>query len=187
MPAAQTKGVNFVNARTFVELRANGAEGWAKVCASMSSGDRQTLESVIAIGWYSLAMYARLIRTIDGVLGTGDLAMVTRLGRFEAERDLKTLHRIFLRLASPTFLLDQTASYWGRFHDSGVWKIEKTGTRAAVGHLDGWGCVDEALCRELLAYLTRAFELTGGRSVIMSHPVCRARAGRRCTFTLQWT
>jgi hypothetical protein len=187
MPPALTKGINFVNARTFVELGANGADAWARVSSSMGADDRRTLESAIAIGWYPLAMYARLIRNIDAVLGTGDLTQVTRLGRFEAERDLKTIHRVFLRLASPTFLLDQTASYWGRFHDTGVWKIEKTAPRAAVGHLDGWGCVDEALCRELLAYLTRAFELTGGRSVNMSHPVCRARSGPRCTFTLQWT
>jgi hypothetical protein len=187
MPGALTKGVNFVNARAFVEQRAGRIGAWTQVGEGMSPDDRRMLESIIAIGWYPLAAYARLIRRIDAVLGTGDLAVVTRLGRFEAERDLKTLHRIFLRLATPTFLLDQTASYWGRFHDTGVWTIEKLSSRSAIGHLDAWGCVDEALCRELLAYLMRAFELTGGKSVQMDHPTCRARAGARCTFTLHWT
>jgi hypothetical protein len=186
MAEAQTKGVNFVNARAFVDGR-DGERGWTIVLDKLEDEDRRTLESVVAVGWYSLSLYARLIRTIDQMHGAGDLSLLARLGRFEAERDLTTLHRIFFRLASPAFLLEKTASYWGRFHDTGRWTIERPSSTEAVGHLDGWGHVDEALCRELVGYLERAFELTGARRVHMAHPFCRAHHAPRCTFTARWT
>jgi hypothetical protein len=183
---ALTKGTNFVNVRAFAELRHPATGGWDAVLASLAEEDRRVLESVVAIGWYSLALYARVIRTFDRVHGAGDLQRVLALGKFEAERDLTTLHRIFLRLANPIFLLEKSAEYWRRFHDTGRWVIVQPSPREAIGHLDGWGCVDESLCLELVGYLGRAFELTGARHVRMDHPACRAKQGARCTFTARW-
>jgi hypothetical protein len=183
---ALTKGINFVNVRAFAETRHPVTGGWDAVVAGLEEEDRRVLEGVVAIGWYPLGLYARLIRVVDRVHGTGDLQRVAALGRYEAERDLTTLHRIFLRLANPIYLLEKSAEYWRRFHDSGRWVIVQPSPREAVGHLEGWGCIDEALCTELTAYLGRAFELTGARHVRMDHPSCRAREDARCTFKARW-
>src|SRR4051794_25761671 len=90
--SALTKGTNFVNVRAFAETRHVAGGGWDAVVASLSEDDGRILEGVVAIGWYPLALYARVIRALDQVHGTGDLQRVVALGRFEAERDLTTLH-----------------------------------------------------------------------------------------------
>src|SRR5689334_3017500 len=125
---AKTKGVGFANVRTFVEERF-GPAGWDRVLSELVVSDRRELEAILPVGWYSLPLYARLIRAVDQVHGYGDLSLVVKLGRFEAERDLTTIHRIFLRLASPAFMLEKTADYWRRFHDTGHWVVKRDGNR----------------------------------------------------------
>jgi hypothetical protein len=182
---AQTKGISFVNVRAFVIARA-GEPAWEHTLQNLSGDDRQDLATVVAVGWYDLSLYARLIRAVDSALGAGDLALLPALGRFEAERDLTTIHRLFLRMASPAWAIEKTMEYWRRFHDSGEWRVQRSGEYAVSGTLDGWGVVDEALCLELTGYLPRVMELAGAKRALIEHRACRARGARDCFFSLTW-
>jgi hypothetical protein len=182
---AKTKGVGFANVRTFAMERFGGQPGWDAVLQNLPEGDQEELRSVIPVGWYSLAMYARVIRALDKVHGRGDLALMKDLGRYEAEHDLKTIHRVFLRFTNPAFIVEKTSEYWRRFHDSGTWNVTRD-DHGVSAVLDGWGCIDTALCRELVAYLTRVLELAGAKNVILEHPKCRGRADPQCIFKGRW-
>jgi predicted hydrocarbon binding protein len=182
---AKTKGISFHNVRTFT-LDRYGLEGWVDVLAHLVPEDRGVLDEIVPVGWYSLALYARLIRALDQIHGAGDLALVVQLGHYEAERDLTTIQRAFLRMASPAFLLEKSAEYWRRFHDTGVWTINREGATRVRAYLDDWGHVDAALCRELVGYLSRAFELVGAKNVRVDHAGCRAHGSDRCLFIGSW-
>ncbi|MCC6559610.1 MAG: hypothetical protein IT372_42380 [Polyangiaceae bacterium] len=182
---ATTKGIGFVNVRSFVHERF-GAPAWQALVASFPEADRVVLGSIVSIGWYDLALYARLIRALEAQHGTGGLKLVHALGRYEAERDLTTIHAWFLRLFGPHTALDQMGKYWRRFHDTGEWAIERRSDREAVARLEGWGVVDAALCRDLIGYMSRLLELVGGRDVSLDHTRCRARGDARCEFHLRW-
>jgi predicted hydrocarbon binding protein len=182
---AKTKGISFHNVRTFT-LERYALDGWVSVLAQLMPEDRRELDEMVPVGWYSLALYARLIRALDQVHGAEDLALVVQLGRFEAERDLTTIQRAFLRMANPAFLLEKSAEYWRRFHDTGQWVIEREGAARVRAYLDGWGVVDSALCRELVGYVSRAFELVGAKNVRMDHTQCRSLGSERCLFLGSW-
>jgi predicted hydrocarbon binding protein len=182
---AKTKGINFVNLRAFT-LDRFGLEGWVDVQAELSAEDRSEIESALSIGWYPLALYARALNALDRVHGTGNLQLVAQLGKYVAERDLTTIHRAFLRMASPSFLLEQSAEYWSRYYDTGKWTIERLSSTRVRGSLEGWGCVDSALCREVSGYLAKAFELVGARNVRIDHTQCRVRGAPRCVFLGSW-
>jgi hypothetical protein len=177
---ALTKGTGFQNVREFVVSR-SGVNAWESVVAQLSAPDRAVLEAIVPVGWYDLNVYARLIRAVDERLGVGDLRLVLALGKFEAERDLTTTQRVFLRLVRPSFAIEQMDKYWRRFHDSGTWTTDR-GDREVIATLTGWGGVDVALCRELVGYLGRTLELLGGRDVTMEHRRCRARNDEICEF-----
>jgi hypothetical protein len=181
----RTKGINFVNAQLYTETKI-AAHGWPAVVASLTPADQDALNSMVAVGWYSLELYARLIRAIDNVHGRGDFAHIVAMSRFGAERDFNIIHRVFLRFMNPVVLLEKSAELWHRFHDSGRWVIERPEPNHALGQLEDWGCADEALCTDVLAYLQRAFELAGARNARFTHPACRARGDRRCTFEGRW-
>ncbi|HVH47177.1 MAG TPA: V4R domain-containing protein [Labilithrix sp.] len=181
MSIAKTKGVGFTNCRAFV-LERFGEEGWAAVLATMSPADREDLRAVIPMGWYSLALYARLIRSIEAVYGGGrDMPLLFDLGRYEAEHDLRTIHRVLLRFANPAYVIEKTGELWRRFHDTGTWEVKRQ-PDGLTGVLSDWGYVDEALCVELVGYMGRCLELVGAKNVVMEHPRCRARGDKECRF-----
>jgi hypothetical protein len=181
----KTKGVGFVNVRAFAVERF-GAGGYTAVTERLTPADRAELDSVVPVGWYSLGLYARVIRALDEVHGYGDLSLVLQLGRYEAERDLTTIHRVFLRLANPAYVVEKFGDYWRRFHDSGRWELIRESDTQVSGYLDEWGYVDHALCRELVGYMGRLLELVGARNVVMEHPKCRGRGDARCFFRGRW-
>jgi hypothetical protein len=183
--SGKTKGLGFVNIREFA-LERFGLEGWVDLLAELSAEDRAEIEAIVSMGWYSLPLYARTLHALDKVRGTGDLQLVGQLGKYQAERDLKTVHRAFLRMANPSFLLEQSGEYWGRFHDTGKWTIERLSPTRVRAYLDGWALADAALCRELSGYLMKAFELVGARNPRLDHPQCRARGAPRCLFLGSW-
>jgi hypothetical protein len=184
-PVANTKGTSFAQARHFV-VDHFGERGWVDVLERVTMADREVLESVVAVGWYDLALYARLIRAIDGAHGKGDLRLMNQLGRYEAEKDLKVVHRLFFRLANPAYVVEKAGEYWRRFHDTGTWNITRESPTVVHGTLSDWGVVDAALCAELTAYMTRIVELVGGRDPNIDHRVCRARGDSTCFFRMRW-
>lgn len=181
---ALTKGIGFMNVRDFTCARF-GPAGWGGLLDGLSSGERAVLAAVVPVGWYDLTLYSRLIRTLDERLGVGDLRLVYALGRFEAERDLTTIQRVFLQLVRPSIAIEQMNKYWKRFHDTGTWTTER-GEREVSARLAGWGVVDAALCRELVGYLGRTLELLGGSDVFMDHRRCRGRGDDQCEFHATW-
>ena len=183
--AGKTKGIGFVSIREFV-LERYGLDGWTDLLAELSAEDRAEIEAVVTVGWYSLPLYARALRALDKVRGAGDLHIVQQLGKFQAERDLTTVHRAFLRIANPSFILEQSAEYWGRFHDTGKWTVERLAPARVRAYLDGWAHVDAALCREVCGYLLKAFELVGAQNPWLDHAQCRARGSARCLFSGGW-
>jgi predicted hydrocarbon binding protein len=185
---ALTKGVGFNNVQSFVS-ETYGAKGWADTLAMFQRADREVLESVLAMGWYDLDLYARLIRTIDRRFGDGDLRLAYAIGRYEAEKNMTMIHQWVLRLLRPSSVIEQIGKYWRRFHDTGDWIAERRGEREIIARLSGWGVVDNALCRELTGYLQRTLELLGGGDVSLDHTRCRARGepdGEFCEFRARY-
>ena len=182
---AITKGITFTHARSYVEEQF-GAAGWKNVLAHNLAEDRAILGTIVAVGWYELALYARLLRSVDETLGLGDLELLTAIGRYGAEKDLTTVYRLFFRFQSPAYAIEKIAEYWRKFHDTGLWTVEREGDGKARGTLRDWGCVDRVLCREMTAYMTRVLELVGAKDVRLTHPRCRAEGEPECFFALRW-
>lgn len=164
------KGLVVVNARAFAERARDG--GWDDVVGRLSPGDRDTLAGVISAGWYPIGLYDRVHVALADALG-GDQAM-RALGRFSAEGDLTTVHRLFLRMASPTFLIQKYAEFWRRYQTTGEWTIGGTPPWRARARLDGWGSREEVTRVRLVAYIERMLELIGFEKVSVVRTPSRA-------------
>lgn len=159
----RAKGSNMHHMRTWVE-RTCGPDEWVTLIESMATRDEAELRGLVAVGWYDLALQHRLLRQIDKHFGVGDGALAGVIGAFEAEQDLTVIHRMFLRLASPAFVLEKAMDYWSRFYDTGHWEVRRTGPKSAVGTLTGCEPLDPLLEPYLCAYICRMWELVGAHS-----------------------
>lgn len=170
---------------TFVRAQ-GGEDAWHRVLARLSPEDRSVVEGMVAVGWYDLALQHRLLRAVDAALGHGDLALIPAVARFEADQDLTRIHRMFLRLANPAFVLEKSGEYWHRFYDTGEWSVKRERSNHAVATLTGVGEVDVAFCMYLSRYIERMFELVGAKEVHVDHPRCRTRGEPACVFAGAW-
>jgi hypothetical protein len=175
-----------LNARDFVVAR-EGTEGWRRVLDALSTEDREALAAMVPIGWYDIRLNDRVNRAIVDALGGGATDVIEALGRYSAGEDLKTIHRLFLRMANPAFVLERTAEFWGRYQDSGTWTVERVSDTRVIATLRGWGSRDEATCIRLAAYSKRLFELVGAKDVWLERRACAVRGDEACVFAGGWT
>lgn len=184
----RTKGLGVANARAWV-LENHGLDAWRQVVDDeLAEPDRRVVESVIAVEWFPLDTYARLFRAIDRVTGTGDLSVVHTISRYQAEKDLKTVYRLLLRLKSPAYVIEKTGDLWRRYHDTGTFTARREGSCRAVGTLTGWAAADEVLCaHNVVAYVERTLELVGATDVSVQHSKCVQRGDAWCEYRASWS
>lgn len=163
-----------------------GAEGWEAVVEKLDSADTKLMETATATGWYGLDAWIRIARTIDKVHGAGDLALLVKMGNFEAEHDVNAVLRVLLRLASPAFAVKNIADLWERYHDTGRWTVREQTANRVVMVLDDWLGIDRACCVDLEGYMTKLVEIVGGKDGRVAHPECRALRGARCVWDIRW-
>src|SRR5262249_40950390 len=147
-------GTNFLTMREFVRKRF-GDGGWERVLAKLPAEDRQMMASLLAVGWYPTRSLLRLMQTVDETLSPDGGTLMGDFGRYAAEHDLTVIHRAFLRLASPVYVLEKSMEYWGRFHQRGHWVITRNAA-GAIGTLEGF-VPDERFCASLGPYIARMF------------------------------
>ena len=174
-----------LNARDFI-LRRGGEDGWRRVLGVLPQGDRDAIASMVPVGWYDMSVNDHVNRGIVDVLDGGRMTMIEALGRYSATEDLKTIHRLFLRMANPAFVLERLAEFWGRYQDSGVWTVVRETPTRVLATLDGWDSRDEATCVRLGAYTQHLFELVGAKGVFLERRACRARGDAACVFAGGW-
>jgi hypothetical protein len=183
MPAS--KGSFFVAMKKFV-LERFGPEQWARLMGTLSSEDRAQIEAATSITWVDVDVRLRSLHAMREVLGSRDASLLTTFGRFEAENDLSTTQRLFLRLANPGYAMEKAGQYWRRFHDWGGLEVDRLSKHEARATVVDSAVANELWCIQFQAYMGRVFELVGARDVKMEHVKCCARGDSTCVFEGSW-
>jgi hypothetical protein len=184
MSVGSKKGLSFTAARDYV-LEQHGVAAWGQVLASMATDDASVLMGAVGMGWYPLELYARLARAIAATVGQGDLAAYLAIPRFEAERDIPTIHRYLLRMVRTSYVVEKMGQLWPRYHDTGRLTVVRVGERRVEATIFDWAD-DPALCGGVQAYCERALELAGARLLQVHHDRCRARGDSTCVLGATW-
>lgn len=142
---------------------------------------------ILPIAWYPMELNLRLDSAIAEVLSPEDKRRAfIDMGRASAEESLHGAQHVFVRPGDPQFLLSQAPQIYRFYYAVGSRTYEKTGPRSAVLRTFGAENVTEADCLTIIGWHERAIELSGGRSVSVSHPQCRARGAPHCEYHCMW-
>jgi DNA-binding CsgD family transcriptional regulator len=178
-PAGFSQGIKLTNQREFVRERF-GASAWEAIIATLTPEDRARVESVDPAAWYETALHERLLNAMRQHLQADD-ALLLALGRADADRELSTVYRWFVRLMRPSFAIANMNLFWRRLHDTGTWRSWLQGSEVTA-ELRDWGFVNRAACFRVLGYMGRTLELFGARVGTLEHPECRANGAEACVF-----
>ena len=100
--------------------------------------------------------------------------------------NLTVVHRLFLRMANPAYVLEKSTEFWSRFYDSGRWLITRRSDSQTHAELIGFALPNRDFCHFLNAYLVRLFALVGAKNVHWEHTRCACDGLDRCVFEGSW-
>jgi predicted hydrocarbon binding protein len=178
------RGQTLVNASAFCSERF-GEEGWQRVREALPPQSADVFENADRGSWYDLDIYTEVLDTITHVLGDGDLRIMEKLGYYAAEQDLTKTMQLFVRVATPAFLMRGYAQLWGRYHSTGTWRVEKEGPCRLRARLSGWDS-SEAACVSVGSFIERFVQLVGGHNARVMRTKCASRGDSQCEYICEW-
>lgn len=183
----KVKGSAIKATLAFLEKHAGEAKT-AEILARLDPGDRQMLEETMLVGnWYDLKPLLHLMAASEGAVEVPQGRTVAwEIGRFSADFGLKTIYRLFIKLADPGFVVRKATQLFSTNYDSGSMDLVKAEPHEAVMRLTGFEEPDARFCQRLLGFMQRSLELSGAKNVRMDHPKCEARGDGHCEFMAKW-
>jgi hypothetical protein len=186
VPEPQLKGSAYLSTLAFIETQ-YGAAAKEHVLARLGPEDRVMLGGmVLPIQWYPLAPFPRLLRAMDAEVGRGDLSLVTERGTWAAVQDMRTVHKVLLKLVTPQWVVEKGMKLWPNFHTSGRWESKRQDDGSARAWLHELGVVDEAICATVRGWILGLLQLAGVKRPVVDHVDCRARGAPSCLFHVSW-
>ncbi|NTV53365.1 MAG: hypothetical protein HGA76_10195 [Candidatus Firestonebacteria bacterium] len=168
-------------------LKLGGPEGMQRVKAALKPEDQNILNTLILPStWVDWGFLMRFKILADKLLGKGDSYHVKQASIYTAQQALGGIHRVFIKLATPQFIIARTGQIWRQYYDCGtaeVVKQTKTGGTLMLG-----GMPDIPLYHEMdnLPYMEEALRMSGSKKVTSTQSKCMARGDDCCLLEFTW-
>jgi len=180
------KGSALTSTRKFVSAK-YGDLGWDRVLSALPEGDRELLSKrVLVSNWYPFSSFINLLSTADKLLGTGDMALCTDMGRFSAENDLSSIYMVFNKEANPHLIISRAASIWKTYYDSGSMEIGERGDNSVAVRIVDFAEPAKPHCRRVQGWIEMALSLAGGVEPKVAETKCRCAGDEFCEFICSW-
>lgn len=114
----QSKGAGFTTTANTLREDATGATWEAFLQALPEATAALVQKPPLAVAWIDVRHFGQLITQGQRVIFAGDVAGIERVARRAIYKDLNTLYRMFIRLSSPTFVIQRAAKIWGAYNQN---------------------------------------------------------------------
>lgn len=187
MPAAaEIKGTTFQLRLRFVRERW-GEEAVERVLAAMAPDDAAVVRGALPIGWYPLALNARLDEAISRTMTDGGETVYRELGSHAAVELAREIYSAYVADATPReFLEASTKMYRLHYRNAGSKRDEFPGPGVAEVTFEGGAETYRSNCVSKGGFLTKGVEVSGGREVSCEEVGCALRGDPACVFRLRW-
>ena len=126
-------------------------------------GESWRTGAVVASGWYPMRWYREMWETIRD--RDPDPQLVRDIGRITAERELGTIHRLLMRMVSPTTLIQVSQRLLSRYFTHGTLELVERGPGMLRARWSGFEGFDGTLWMENLAGAELIVEMSGAEDV----------------------
>jgi len=182
----QSKGFTLRGAMGFVEAE-YGPGSMEKVLARVEPDLRKALSGLILpSAWYPFRYQVELYEAIDRALGRGDFALCRKIGRYTAEKEASTFHKVLIKLASLKSWLKIASSMWGMYYNAGALKVEEMGDAGGTLSVSAFHPLSRAFCEDLCGWFQKTAEMSGKKGVTVTHTKCLLDGAPACLYHASW-
>ena len=153
------KGSHIVQAQKWIDSRL-GAGTFAELTSS--AGD--TWRLILPMSWYDVDILSAVLVQAARRSGVSVEDMTTEIARMNAEADLASIYKFFMRVAQPERVLAHTPRLWRTYVSFGEAKAIQNKRGHYIGQGDGFepNLVDWA-CGCWLGFIPTAIRMSGGK------------------------
>lgn len=141
------------------------------------------------MAWHPYPAFAGWLRALDRAMGKGDGAVCRELGAVAGKRDLGTVLRVYVALASAERLIRSCEKVWPSYYrnagrmEAVAWAPEQTTLR-----IHGFAAMDVCHCKLMEGWMISTMDTIGFRvNSDARESVCASRGGPWHEFTCSWT
>lgn len=169
-------------------LREFGEEAQGRVRAALSPPARAIAASATPPAHFvELAYFVEMNVAVERELGSGDFALVRRMGRYAAHHNAGIWRSIFQRgVDIPTFL-GIAAGLWHKHYDSGSLDLRQVDDDTVEIEIKGFAAPHRTHCVSVVGWLEGIFELDPRHRVTVDELHCRASGDPRCVICLRYS
>ena len=164
-----------------------GADTVERVLGAMSPEDRDTLKTVVAVGWYPFELGKRLDHAIVNALGGGRAEFFEKLGEASAVQNLTGSHKSFLAPGDPHRFLGRAHAIYAAYYKTGHREYQQAGEKEGVLTTHDAEAYSAPDCLTVVGWHKKALEMCGCTGVKMVEEECRARGGAVCRYRVSWS
>ncbi len=184
----EIKGAPILADMAFIRHR-HGEDGLAQVLAAMPQelGERYRREKVLAGSWYPMSFRIAILEAMNRVFGRDDPQYFFEVGRHQAEHNIQSFYKPFMKIVGPTMTIKLAKLFWSLIYKSS--SIEVTTGESSVGlEVFDYPKVGRFNCHAIRGYIHRTAEISGGnrKNVQGKEVSCINRGDQTCKFVFQW-
>jgi predicted hydrocarbon binding protein len=182
----KSKGFTLRGAVNFVDAR-YGPGALEKALAQAPPDLREAVAGAVQpSAWYPFRFQVGLYEAIDRAFGRGDLALCREIGRYTAEAEANTFHKVLIKLASLKSWLKVAGSMWGMYYSAGQLKAEEMGDTGGTLSVSAFNPVSKAFCEDLAGWFQKTAEMSGKKDVTVIHVQCLLDGDPACLYRATW-
>lgn len=185
---ARAKGTVIASTLAFLNEKL-GKEGTARLIEGLGPEHSALLTGPVLQGnWYPIDLLIKLIISAEGKVAPPEKkrTLAWELGRFSADTGLKGIYKVFFKMADISFIIKRAPHLWTSYYDSGTMQVLVAESNKSIIRIAGFDQPSTILCDRVLGWMERTVEMSGGKSVVMSHPACAARGDAFCEYRGEW-
>jgi len=168
----------------------HGEPALAEAVASAGDETRKVFASRIRhTGWYPYAAFAHFLTTLEQRFGEGDPGYGRKLGAASGVRDINSMLRIYLAIASPERLIRGCSRVWPTYYrnagqmEATAWAPERTTLQ-----ITGFEAMAPVHCRLMEGWMIATMAALGLRvSESAGEPLCTSRGDPHHEFSCSWS
>ena len=186
------KGANWLSSKEYV-VKEFGDAGFKKVLDSLSDEDRKVLgkDVVLPHEWIAFDAWIHFYEGVVRELSGGDQSILEKIGEFNAEREMKTLYKIFLKVASPEYVVKNCPLIFNLYFSSdpkgeiGL-KVNKIDKKKYALVFEGFQQQHWPFQLGVGAWLKKLFILSGAQGLEITLTKSVAEGSQDFEYTLSW-
>ncbi len=137
--------------------------------------------------WYPINESTIIPTKIAGEMFYNDTKEAAHeIGRYSAEKGLKGIYRIFVRIATPKFIISRAANIFASYFKPSKIEVDKVAGNITYVYIYKFSSDEELMAYRIAGWIQRAFEITNCKNVVTNVERTQKNGEDAYKITVSW-